>query len=278
MGVLGVTGGEKNFAYALVPSITDMILAKFTKGNRSMTYQKIGQFNESVLSDSVPLLGNFKMGFSDFLMANDANATASSVNYTEAEMRGLYNVVSNATLLGVTGGSGPPGCAENASRPDCLKMGFLLLADWMSVRSAEVVATGNNPNVDAIVQDLFNAIARLFCPAAQPSTMCFDVTVDARRISLVVGYVTGHLAKLAVELSVHDEENYGVLTVRSHKEIAKGYLLEKLKLPGYENGIPVPGFVPNDADRAKASQDKVYMEHYKCGVNGKTEFSWESKF
>lgn len=275
MGLLGIAGGELNFALSLVPSITENLLSLVDttlNQTRSMTYQKIGKFNESVLPEN-SLTGNFKFGFSDFAMLMDVNATLSSVNYTESEMRGLYNVITNATLLGVTGSS-PAGCGDNSSRPDCLEMGFLLLADWMSIKSMELANNGTDPNADPTVQALYGAIVKLFCP--QPSTMCFDVTANAQSISLVAGYVTVHLTKIAIALGV-DGENYGVLTFRSHKEIATGYFLSKLVVPGHPDGIPVPNFVPNDADRAKASQRKVFTEHYRCGVEGKTEFTWASK-
>lgn len=271
-----MVGGELNFALFLVPTITDNLLSlvdSTLNQSRSMTYQKIGKFNESVLPEN-SLPGNFKFGFSDFVMMMDVNATASSVNYTESEMRGLYNVITNATLLGVTGSSGPAGCADNASRPDCLEMGFLLLANWMSTKSTEIASNGSDPNADPTVQALYGAITKLFCP--QSSTMCFDITADAQSISLVAGYVTTYLTKIAIALGV-DGENYGVLTVRSHKEIATGYFLTKLTVSGYPDGIPVPSFVPNDADRTKASQTKVFTEYYMCGVEGKTEFTWASK-
>lgn len=275
MSLLGMVGGEINFVLSLTPAITENLLSLVdsTKNqSRSMTYQKIGKFNEPVLPEN-SLPENFKFGFSDFITLMDVNATASSVNYTENEMRGLYNVITNATLLGVVG-AGPAECAGNASRPDCLEMGFLLLAKWMSAKSAEIANNGSDPNADPTVQALLGAIAKLFCP--QPSTTCFDVTANAKMISLVSGYVTTHLTKIAIALGI-DGENYGVVTARSHKEIATGYFLTKLIVSGHPNGLQVPGFVPNDADRTKASQTKVFTEHYKCGVEGKTEFTWASK-
>ena len=263
-----MVGGERNLAYALVPATTSSLFA-LANTSSSAIYEKIGKSGKSVFPDNA-FPGNFRVEFSSYL-ANGWNVSTSAINFTESEMRGLYNVILNGTLFGVEGSS-PAGCSENASRTDCLKMGFLPLVDWLSVRSTTLAASGTNLTTDKIVQDLQGAIGRLFCPDV---SACFDVSVDAHRIPWIVGYVTKHLPKIAIELAV-DGKNYGLVTTRTHAQIETGFYLTDLKFPGYDDGIPIPGFVPDD-DRVKLSTKEI-TEHYKCDVTGKTEFTWARKF
>ncbi|XP_066916896.1 uncharacterized protein [Clytia hemisphaerica] len=269
IGVLQMTGAEDVLAYSLIPPIIGKLLLDANDGNLSTTYQSIGMAGQSVLPANV-LPNDFKIDFSAFL-SNVMNVSSASIQYTETQMRGLYNVVTNATLLGVSGAAPSANCSTDPSQADCLQMGFLVLANWMSVRSAEVVADGKNVTDDATFLALYGAIGALFCP--NTTYTCLDTVSDVNMIGYIVGYVTQYLPQIVIELAI-DHKNYGLLTQRTHKEIASGYFLTELVFPGFERGIPVPGFVPNDADVDEALKTKLYNEVYTCGVPSKTEFTW----
>jgi len=187
-------------------------------------------------------------------------------------MSALYNVLTNSTLLGVTGIPPPANCSVDPLAAECLEMGFLVLANWMNER-LNTLGPGVNPITDPTFFSLFTAIGKLLCPDL--TFQCLSVASDPNMIKYVTGYVI-HLVKIVMELMI-DSKNYGLLTKRTHKELATGFVMADLKFPGFPKGIEVPGFIPNDDDIVKAKLETKFTEVYKCGISTKREFTWASE-
>lgn len=255
--------GDTNLAYGFIPGVTSQLLnqANNITGSRSNTMRMIGKKGDTIFpANSFPQ--DWRIEFSLYL--NDLNETATSpvhgkiqsINFTETEMEGLYNVITNATLLGVAAQPLPTRCNTDPTHQECLDAaGFLYLS---------------KVNIALNSRKIMGAIQKLFCP--NNVTMCLQL--DADLTLSIASYVTTHLAKMAIDVVV-DNNDYGIVTTKTQRELASGWVMTKLAIPGvYPNGLPVPGYLKNDSDINEAMKTNEFTEYYKCNLLSKKELSW----
>lgn len=233
IAVMMAAGGDNTFALNMAPYVTMAIIAQAP----DVVLTKLGQKNEL-------LLNNF-LSFSNVVQKN----------FSLMEMRGLYSILSNATLLG-TAKAPPSKCITDPIASECLKIGFLPLVQNLQ-------ATTHNVTMSVLA----GTILSLFCPNI--THQCFPIL---NYLLPVAGYVTNVLVKFTMHFLI-DSKQYGLVTTRKQSELSMGY---KMMLPGFENGIDVDAFVGNDSDKVKAAASSKFQEYYKCNVDSSTAFAWKS--
>lgn len=267
MGYIGATvgaGGDTSFVLGFLPGFISQLLtdANNITGSHNATMEKIGSVGEAIFQVNF-FPENWRIGFSMYL--KDLNETTNSpvygkilsYNFTINEMNALFNVITNATLLGVDGKPVHTSCKTNPTSNECTQsVGFLFLANtYVAVKSTNIK----------------RAIENLFCQNITTG-VCLPLTDGL--ITAITSYITNHLAKIVTYLAI-DNNDYGIVTTKTQKQLANGWVMRKLIIPGkFPNGLPVPGTIRNDTNLVEAMRTQKYQEFYKCDLPSKKELTW----
>ena len=252
MGLVKNYGSDSIFALSTLSSSVSLILqtADVYTGSRDATLRKLGTNGEYIFpSNSKILPPNWIPSFSSWLYSESKSINSplynniTRFNFTIIEMKALYDLVSNNTLLGAAILPSTE-CAINTTAPKCLQLGFMYLVEKRKV------ARSNSSTENTINQQL----KTILCPDVNNSCLMHD----DKLLNAIELFVTTHLTKLSMYLVV-DSANYGLLTTRSQKELSVGYNMTIGSLT-----IGVPGFLANDSDLQKAKDIKDFVEYYKC--------------
>lgn len=252
MGLVKNYGSDSTFALSTISSSVSLMLqtADAYTGSRDVTLRKLGTNGENIFpSNSKVLPSNWIQSFSSWLYSESKSINSplydnvTRFNFTTIEMKSLYNLLSNSTILGAAVLPSTE-CSTNITAPKCLELGFMYLVEKRKVARS-------NPSTENIINQQLKTI---LCPDINSSCLMHD----EKLLNAIELFVTTHLTKLSMYLVV-DSANYGLLTTRSQKELSVGYNMTIGSLT-----IGVPGFLANDTDLQKAKDTKDFVEYYKC--------------
>lgn len=252
MGLVKNYGSDLTFALSTLSSSVSVILqtADAYTGSRDVTLRKLGTNGEYIFPTNSKILPpNWIPSFSSWLYSESKSIKSplynnvTRFNFTIIEMKALYDLVSNNTLLGAAILPSTE-CTINITAPKCLHLGFMYLVENRKVARS-------NPSTENIINQQLKTI---LCPDINSSCLMHDEEL----LNAIVLFVTTHLTKLSMYLIV-DSANYGLLTTRSQKELSVGYNMTIDSLT-----IGVPGFLANDTDLQKTKDTKDFVEYYKC--------------
>ena len=149
--------------------------------------------------------------------------------YSVTEMGGLYNALVNATLLELP--------KDTTAMADCEETPHLRICGlfiWMANFVFSFHPNGTSPKFNHTEAERLIKVA--FC--SNPSS-CYHVT-GRTDIESLFEFINGPLRSYT--LWFMDHNNYGLVTTRSQRELALGYVMDKFRYPpAYPNGLPSLG-------------------------------------
>lgn len=247
--------GDRAFSMFMIPNIVKgylhQLLVKIPNKENAYTY--LGNHQVSV-DKGVPAFGPW-LGENPVFVAGIINGTRAGKSYNWTEMKALYNVLTNASLLLPPSSSNTTNHAvEGRGLVTYLGTYAALAKTSSTIANATIKAT-----FDAQMQKLQANMNKLLCP--DPSS-CFKIT-DTITIQALAQFITSYLAAASIDFL--DKNNYGLIVSRPVKELVFGYTMTKLPLPPkYPNGIPVPGVLVNHGSEADAGNKSKIVSLYTC--------------
>ena len=126
------------------------------------------------------------------------------------------------------------------------------------------------PFILSLAAQAAGSIGELLCP--DPKSACFNISNPPRSLD-AVGLFVRDLSKYVMWYL--DANNYGLMTTRKQSEITLGYVMEKLPIPEYQNGIPVPGAVTSHVNESDVKTSSTF---YTCESTDGGRFTYAGKF
>ncbi|XP_028398910.1 uncharacterized protein LOC114522430 [Dendronephthya gigantea] len=245
LGLMKKFGGDQGFAMFSLPGSISFILQQF-----NYSFEELGNTRNTSWND--PTQSGWKNpGFGAWIHAMQPKYNTST-NFTSSEMKGLYEVLRNKSLLfgeTDTNATLKKDCEGNRN-PVQEKCGFL----------AQMTAMTNTTKTK--LSGLNGLISSTLCLNA--ATQCFNRTNLFRAI---LPYIQ-HVSKFTMWLLV-GSRSYELVTTRSQKDIALGYTMEI----GPEK-IPIPGIVrgyDNESEAEKVAKTETF---YTCEAGDSKKHQW----
>ena len=172
--------------------------------------------------------------------------------YSVTEMGGLYNALVNATLLLLP--KDTTAMADCEETPHLRTCGLFI---WMAnfVLSFHLNGTSpkfNHTEAERLIEDAF---------CSSPSS-CYHVT-GRSDIESLFDFINGPLRSYT--LWFMDHNNYGLVTTRSQRELALGYVMDKFRYPPvYPNGLPSLGALVSHSSFSEAVQKSDSHTLHSC--------------
>lgn len=249
LGLMAEAGTADNFGTAFIPLVLNLLFLGLNSTTKSLdaTLLEMGK-----PQNMFHLNPTYNPAFGSWLNSIP-NFASLQKNFTLIEMKGLYGPLLNASQFGpFTNQTLLSECKDAGKLTiECgLSINFLFLNTSLATRAA-------------------GFIGKLLCP--DPASACFNTSNSQLNLT-TVGLFVSDLSKYVMWYL--DVNNYGLTTTRSQSEITLGYLMEKLPLPEYKNGIPVPGAVTS---HAKESDVKTNSTFYTCESTDGERFTYAGK-
>ena len=255
------------FSLAFIPLATNLI---FSEGDSNTTLLQLGSLRPmaNFTAKSIPAFGswiNSNPHFTSLLTQRDYT------NFTVVEMSGLYSALKNVHKFGFD--------LRNATLVAlCSKPNTLPTKECGLLKNLVVYSKLQVPNASAYASIKQN-IDDILC--GHPSQSCFKSPSNNESLShlyrLAVGqFVLGPLRKSV--LRNLDASNYGLTTTRGQRDLAIGYVMNRLKFPPlFPNGVPVPGPVTSHRDEDEAEASSTNSSFYTCDSTEGKPFTWAGR-
>jgi len=248
LGLMAEAGSAENFGTAFIPLVLNLLFYRLNLTTKSLnvTLLEMGK-----TQNQFSLNPDYNPAFGSWLNSNPAFASPRK-NFTLIEMYGLYGPLLNASQFGPF------------TDPDLLRKcrdGNLTIECGLSLNLNFVRGLHR--------QQAEGFIKTLLCPNS--ASACFNISTDNSSLPAVGSFI-GHLSEYVMWYL--DVNNYGLMTTRKQSEITLGYVMQKLPLPGYPGGLPVPGAVTS---HAKESDAKTKSTFYTCESTSGERFTYAGK-
>lgn len=249
LGLMAEAGSADNFGTAFIPLALNLLFHGLNSKTKSLnaTLVQMGK-----TQNQFPLNPNYNPAFGSWLNSNSKFASLRK-NFTLIEMNGLYGPLLNASQFGPF------------TDPDLLRKcqgGSLIIECGLSLNFRSYF------EAPLLKQQAEGFIKELLCP--NNASACFNTSNNSSLQA--VGLFIRHLSEYVMWYL--DDNNYGLTTTRKQSEITLGYLMQKLPLPGYPLGLPVPGAVTS---HAKESDAKTNSTFYTCESTSGERFTYAGK-
>jgi len=246
LGLMAEAGTADNFGTAFIPLVLNLLFLGLNSTTKSLnaTLLEMGK-----TQNRFPLNPTYNPAFGSWLNSIP-NFTSPQKNFTLIEMKGLYGPLLNASQFGPF--------TNQVLLSEC-KGGNLTIECGLSINFWFLTNA-------SLATQAAGFIGKLLCP--DPASACFDTSNSQLSLQTVELFVRD-LSKYVMWYL--DNNNYGLTTTRNQSEITLGYLMEKLPLPEYKNGIPVPGAVTS---HAKESDVKTSSTFYTCESTDGERFTY----
>ena len=254
MAYLGLTNQVKtadSFSLVFLPVAVDSLLRDMDSklGHRNATLKQLGKTSSLLqLNNSYnPEFGSWK-----YNKLSGTEMRPIRREYSVTEMGGLYNALVNATLLGLP--KDTTAMADCEETPHLQTCGLFI---WMAnfVLSFHLNGTSpkfNHTEAERLIEDAF---------CSNPSS-CYHVTGRSDMESLF-DFINGPLR--GYTLWFMDHNNYGLVTTRSQRELALGYVMDKFRYPpAYPNGLPSLGALGSHSSFSEAVQKSDSYTLHSC--------------
>ena len=232
-------GTAKDFSTALIPYALRILISTLNyenMGNQNSTYLQMGQENNSL---------------------GAAFGSWAGKTFSQIEMRGLYEALMDSTKFGpFLNARLLKKCTNISTQYVSIKCGLVI--------NLGILANNNSQNVSAYVM---NIIHKILCPS---NGSCFKATYN--NSLLVARFVKYALPNFVMKYL--EDQNYGLTTSRSQRDVSLGYVMSNLKLPPSGSGIPVRGIVTSHADQSQAKTVEKNTTFYTCESSMEKRFSY----
>lgn len=248
LGLMAQAGSADNFGTAFIPLVLNLLFYGLNSTTKSLmtTLLEMGK-----TQNKFQLNPNYNPAFGSWLNSNPTFASLRK-DFTLIEMNGLYGPLLDASQFGPF--TDPDLLRECKSGNLTIECGLSLNLNFLEVTSLKKRAEG--------------FIKELLCP--NNASACFNIS---NPLSLqAVGLFISHLSEYVMWYL--DVNNYGLTTTRNQSEITLGYLMQKLPLPGYPLGLPVPGAVTSHATESDAKTKSTF---YTCESTSGKRFTYAGK-
>lgn len=267
LGLMSKVQTADAFSLVFIPVAIGNLLRDMDSklGNRNATLKQLGNATSSLLKlnhSFNPEFGSWISNIGDPRLCG--GRCGSAKNYTVSEMRGLYDALTNATVLG------PPQnetvYAECAVQPHLKTCGIFL---WL----ANLALSVSNPNATSPAFNQTEAqrlVKHALCPSP---AACFSASTLLDMMSLM-NFINSALRGYV--LWSMDHNNYGLVTTKCQDELALGYVMNKFRFPpAYPNGVPSRGVLTNHSSSSEAVQKSDSTTLHSCNsTSEEKKFSW----
>ncbi|EDO31576.1 predicted protein [Nematostella vectensis] len=260
LGAVAQAGGDMGIALAMVPPIVGGYILQLNATLGSGTYHYLGRVE--------PTNTTLTLDFGHWLSSQSQFASLNT-SYNSTEMMGLYNALTNSSLLLPT--TGVP-CKDNPIPSGCGLVTYV--PAYMKILKAIATAAGSNvSSLQAQAAGLKLLIDKITCPVE--NMICFKAN-DTLTMTALLTFITSHLPMFV--MAYFDNNNIGLLTTRPQKELTLGYVMDKLPMPPlYPNGTPVPGFLTHHTSKEQARLLSKSETFHTCKSSGGDRFTWAVK-
>jgi hypothetical protein len=254
VGLMEKFGSDEIFATLYLPVTIANILQQFNN-----SYEQLGNTGETVWQD--PLKSGWKKpGFGAWIQDAHPNLTNYTMNFTSVQMKGLYGVLGNTSLLfGET--------ANKTVKEECewdpaqKKCGFLLQAQAAAVLQQFNQSTTNT--------SLFWLMGAALCP--NNTYQCFD-KLDL--LEAIFSYI-GHVNKYTMWVILG--EQFDIVTTMPQKSLSLGYTIKNVIDPKTRAPVFIPGVVRVHSTKTDASNADKESTFYTCEAGDSKKFQWAGK-
>lgn len=236
------TGSAIFFGTAYIPLVLSLLFSQ-RLGNKTNALNVMGQ-----TQNQLGFQPSSSPAFGAWFASNFPNR---SRNFSLGEMSGLYGALTNPSKFA-------PFTTNTTLHAECTKL---------NANSTASKACGIVHNLLVLNRNLVSAsqvIHELLCPL--PSSSCFNTTQYLPEVGKFINdtlprFVLGYL----------ESNNFGLTSTLNQTDIVLGYVMDKLPLPQYPNGIPIPGSVTSHKDEETAKKQGTNSTFYTCES---TERDW----
>ena len=253
VGLMEQFGSDEAFAMVYLPETISIILKQFNN-----SYEKLGN-TKTVWQD--PFQSSWtNPGFGAwFHQAFPQNST----NFTSVEMKGLYGVLGNRTLLlgeTVTNMTVKEECKWDKI-PVQRKCGFLL-----QMKAVDDLRK-NNQNIT--LYSLMGLIGQTLCP--NQTNQCFH------RVELLghIYFYMEHVNKYT--MMVFLGEKFEIVATMSQKDLALGYTMGNITNPKTRRRVSVPGIITAHTTKKDARANSSSSTFYTCEAGDSNKYQWAGK-
>ena len=248
MGYIGLMerfGSDEAFAMVFLPPTISIILKQFNN-----SYEKLGN-TKTVWQD--PEKSSW---------TNPGFGAWSHQNFTSVEMKGLYGVLGDSSLLlgeAVTNTTLTEECKWNKN-PVQRKCGFLL-----QMKAADDLRK-NNQLFSFLT--LMGLIGQTLCPNRH---QCFDRLILLEHIYLYMKHVNKYT------MMVFLGEKFEIVATTSQKELALGYTMGNITDPKTGNPVSVPGIIKVHTSEEDARAKSNTFTFYTCEAEDSKKYQRAGK-
>ena len=243
-------GGDQGFAFSFLPASISILLKSFNN-----SYEELGNARNKLWKDPYPS-GLTNPGFGAWMNATQPKYNAT--NFTNVEMKGLYGVLGNQSLL-----FGETDKKNTTLKADCkwdrnpVQQSCGFLAQMLAVGDLEFQNQTNTTKF----KTLSGLILKTLCPS--DTTQCFNRT---NLFKLILPYIQ-HVNKYTMFIFVG--ERYELVTTRPQRDLALGYTMTNSIKP-----FPVPGIVQRHTNESVAKTVAKKETMYTCKAGDSKKYQW----
>ena len=247
-------GGDEMFAAINLPHTISLLIKQFNN-----SFEQLGKIHQTVWQD--PLQSGWtRPGFGTF--ANNFT------NFSITEMKGLYGVLSNTTLLfgeRLTNTTLNEQCNWDKN-PLEKKCGWLAKMEALAQLKARNLA---NTTKGITTYQLAHSINHTLCP--DPTRQCFNRPDLIEKVGEYIQHVNQYTMSFVIG------EKYEVVTTMSQKNIALGYIVETIPDPQTGEKVDVPGIIKIHKSEKEAEEKEKYTTFYTCEAGDNLKHQWAGK-
>ena len=246
-------GSDEAFAMVFLPPTISIILKQFNN-----SYEKLGN-TKTVWQD--PFQSSWtNPGFGAWIHQTFPQKNTS--NFTSVEMKGLYGVLGNSSLLfgeTMTNTTLTEECKWDKN-PVQRKCGFLL-----QMKTADDLLKNNQSNSRTFMS-LMGLVNQTLCP--NPTNHCFNRLDLLGQIYLYIKHVNKYTMQVFLK-----GEKYEIVATTSQKDLALGYTMKNIT----NAGIPVPGIIKAHTSEHDAKTKSKSSTFYTCEAGDSQKYQWAGK-
>ena len=245
IGVMERAGSDENFAIAYFPPTISILIKEFNN-----SYEQLGNTRQTIWKD--PRNSTWtEPGFAAFVHKYTPNITG---NFTDVEMRGLYSVLSNTTLLygeTLTNKSLLKQCKKS---PEPRKCGAYSIIAQIAFGGSSIPGYKN-------LVSLLNAT---LCPT---SSQCFNRTDLLLHVFLYTDHVRPYTMRVFLE-------KYEIVSTIPQKDIVLGYKMDNIIDPTTNDEVRIPGIIKVHKTEQDARNDEKISTFYTCEAGDSKKHQW----
>ena len=246
IGVMERAGSDVNFAIAYFLPTISILIQEFNN-----SYEQLGNTRQTIWNDPRKS-GWTEPGFAAYVHKHAPNIAR---NFTDVEMRGLYSVLSNTTLLygeTLTNTTLRGQCPTNSAAPKCGVYAKLATIAFIGDTSAPVH------------NDLASKVSPTLCPTA---SQCFNRTDLLQHVFLYINHVWTYTMWVFLE-------KYEIVSTIPQKDIVLGYKMDNIIDPTTNDEVRIPGIIKVHKTEQDARNDEKISTFYACEAGDSKKHQW----